>query len=176
MENSDSPFPAAPPESDATVRSKGRHPDTLPMGLSSPLGFKLLLRAQRPGFSSLPWINLGAITLLFSLNYGFFVYGGLGINLPHGNATLSQGVPTTAVLTIRGSNIFFFNGAQTDAGGLGKALKAYLEERKIAHPVLLIKADDGLPLGVLYQTCETARQAGFENAQIGSKNRAASEP
>lgn len=165
MENSADPFPTKVASSPAAAV------ENLRLSLSSPLGLKSLLRTSRPRFGSLPWINVGVIALFFSFHMGLFVYGGLGISLPVRSNLLAQGEATTAVLTVRGENTFFFNGALSDAAGLPERLRAYLAERQTAHPVLLIKADAQLSLQVLFKTCEIAREAGFESAQIGGENK-----
>lgn len=135
--------------------------------ITRPLDLASRLRTSPHGYEFVFYVNAGLIALFFVLFGSRFVLSpGLGVDfsLPVMPAALAGGVSTDVVVTIKGANLAFVEGAKVDFAGL----RSHLNERAkgVDGLRLLVQADAALTTRDLTEVYDMAREAGFASVQI----------
>lgn len=134
---------------------------------------ELQSRLKRPSLwvNPLPLFDVLAIVLFFSLLSSQFVLSpGLTINLPEGGT--GPGLPASAVLTVRTSEMLFFEGRNLNMAALAPALRDHVEQRgPRGDSNLLIYIDRDVPVQTLLAVTEIAREQGIDRVQLAAEPR-----
>ena len=150
--------------------------------LSSPLDLQSRVLRPQVQFDFVPFLDLCIVALLFTLLHSELVFApGLTIDLPESRAERLEGLPVTAVLTLR-ENMVLFDGGRFTLGNLESGFRRYLQEvasspgPKRQDPVLLVKLDRQVGMQPFLTVCEIARVAGFARVQIAALTDSAEDP
>lgn len=142
--------------------------------LSSPLDLQSRILRPQIQFDFVPFLDLCVIALLFALLHSELVFApGLTIDLPESQARQLEGLPVSAVLTLRRDMVLFDGGRYTLAnlhGGFRRFLRdrSHLPGIRKGEPVLLVKMDRQVGMQPFITVCEIARSAGFARIQIAA--------
>ena len=140
--------------------------------ITRPLDLSARLRPPPHGYEFVFYLNAGIIALFFMLFGSRFVLSpGLGMNfsIPVMPAALEGAVSTDVVVSIKGADLAFVEGAKVDFAGL----RGYLKERAkgTSGLRLLVQADASLTTRDLTELYDMAREAGFASVQIAAEPR-----
>ncbi len=138
--------------------------------ITRPLDLSSRLRPSLHGYEFVFYVNAGLIALFFVLFGSRFVLSpglGLDFSLPVMPAALAGAVSTDVVVTIKGANLAFVEGAKVDFAGL----RSHLNERAkgVDGLRLLVQADAALTTRDLTEVYDMAREAGFASVQIAAE-------
>jgi biopolymer transport protein ExbD len=138
--------------------------------ITRPLELSSRLRPPPHGYEFVFYVNAGLIALFFVLFGSRFVLSpglGLDFSMPVMPAALAGAVSTDVVVSIKGANLAFVEGAKVDFAGL----RSHLNERaKGAQGLrLLVQADAALTTRDLTEVYDMAREAGFASVQIAAE-------
>ena len=138
--------------------------------ITRPLDLSSRLRPLPHGYEFVFYVNAGLIAMFFVLFGSRFVLSpGLGIDfsVPVMPAALAGAVSTDVVVTIKGANLAFVEGAKVDFAGL----RSHLKERAKGMDGLrlLVQADAALTTRDLTEVYDMAREAGFASVQIAAE-------
>ena len=141
--------------------------------ITRPLDLSTRLRPPPHGYEFVFYLNAGLIALFFVLFGSRFVLSpGLGVDfsVPVMPAALAGAVSTDVVVSVKGVNLAFVEGAKVDFAGLRLHLKE--RAREAAGLRLLVQADASFTTRDLTEIYEMAREAGFASVQIAAEPRA----
>jgi len=138
--------------------------------ITRPLDLSSRLRPAPHGYEFVFYLNAGLIALFFVLFGSRFVLSpGLGVDfsVPVMPAALEGAVSTDVVVSVKGANLAFVEGAKVDFAGL----RSHLNERAkgVAGLRLLVQADASLTTRDLTEVYDMAREAGFASVQIAAE-------
>lgn len=138
--------------------------------ITRPLDLSARLRPALHGYEFVFYLNAGLIALFFMLFGSRFVLSpGLGIDfsVPVMPAALEGAVSTDVVVSVKGANLAFVEGAKVDFAGL----RSHLKERAkgVAGLRLLVQADASLTARDMTEVYDMAREAGFVSVQIAAE-------
>jgi len=141
--------------------------------ITRPLDLSARLRPPPHGYEFVFYLNAGIIALFFMLFGSRFVLSpGLGMNfsIPVMPASVEGAVSTDVVISIKGADLAFVEGAKVDFAGL----RGHLKERAkgTSGLRLLVQADASLTTRDLTEIYDMAREAGFASVQIAAEPRA----
>lgn len=141
--------------------------------LTRPLDLRRHLHEPPRSFDPVPLLDLCLIGLFFALFSSRFLFApGTAIDLPAIPSGQAIGLPADAVLTVRSlgdREVFLFDGRILSDQGLALALQERVARSSNLQPVLLLKADQGLPLERLLEISNQARTAGFATIQLATR-------
>ena len=138
--------------------------------ITRPLDLSSRLRPPPHGYEFVFYVNAGLIALFFVLFGSRFVLSpGLGVDfsVPVMPAALAGAVSTDVVVSVKGANLAFVEGAKVDFAGL----RGHLNERARGAEGLrlLVQADASLTTRDLTEVYDMAREAGFASVQIAAE-------
>jgi biopolymer transport protein ExbD len=138
--------------------------------ITRPLDLSSRLRPPPHGYEFVFYVNAGLIALFFVLFGSRFVLSpGLGVDfsVPVMPAALAGAVSTDVVVSVKGANLAFVEGAKVDFAGL----RSHLNERAKGTEGLrlLVQADAALTTRDLTEVYDMAREAGFASVQIAAE-------
>jgi biopolymer transport protein ExbD len=138
--------------------------------ITRPLDLSSRLRPAPHGYEFVFYLNAGIIALFFVLFGSRFVLSpglGLDFSVPVMPAALEGAVSTDVVVSVKGANLAFVEGAKVDFSGL----RSHLNERAkgVAGLRLLVQADASLTTRDLTEVYDMAREAGFASVQIAAE-------
>jgi biopolymer transport protein ExbD len=141
--------------------------------ITRPLDLSARLRPPPHGYEFVFYVNAGLIALFFVLFGSRFVLSpGLGVDfsVPVMPAALAGAVSTDVVVSVKGADLAFVEGAKVDFAGLRNHLN---ERAKGATGLrLLVQADAALTTRDLTEIYDMAREAGFASVQIAAEPQA----
>lgn len=143
--------------------------------ITQPLEFRKLIRAQpQPGFDFVPFLDALLIGVFIALNASAFIISpGADIRLPESSALLASRSDPIAVLTVDRNELFFFEGDKLSIRTLKSRLAAYVDARLQSDPehppTLLLKADESLSAGNLFNLMDLAREVGFARVHLAAE-------
>jgi len=158
--------------------------------LSTPLDLQAQLRPPPRRFNAAALADVVIIAVFFSLlGSRFLTPPGVSIDLPTSAIAEETGIapaasltvsgtgldtdaadlPDVSVVTLRQSQLAIFEGDITSVEKLEPQMRAFLEARQPAHPVLLLKASEDVSVQTLLQVMEAAQAAGFKQVRIAAR-------
>jgi biopolymer transport protein ExbD len=139
--------------------------------ITQPLNFKRNLRLKALGleWDSIPLITLLTIAFMFSLlDRNIFQQPGLAIKLPEATQELLNSVSSITVLTVTPNRTFILGGKLYTLATLTHGFQKAIINGGADEPILLLKADHGTEMQLLFEICELAKKAGFVKVQIAT--------
>lgn len=141
--------------------------------ISEPLEFRKYMRAHpTSAWDSIPWLDVLLIVVFIATQSAWFVTApGTSLQLPQGNSSGAFLREPTAILSVGPNELYFFDGEKVSQVALAKRLNEFvLRSRSVKSEVtLLIKADQQVPLQLLFNLMEYARMAGFSMVHLASE-------
>ena len=139
--------------------------------ITRPLDLSSRLRPPPRSFEFLFFLNAGLIALFFALFGSRFVLSpglGMDFDVPVMKGALQGAVSTDVVISIKGADMAFVEGAKVNFKGLHR----YLMERarKRSGLRLLVQADSSLTTRDITEVYAMAREAGFASVQIAAES------
>jgi biopolymer transport protein ExbD len=138
--------------------------------ITRPLDLSSRLRPAPHGYEFVFYLNAGIIALFFVLFGSRFVLSpglGLDFSVPVMPAALEGAVSTDVVVSVKGANLAFVEGAKVDFSGLRSHLNE--QAKGVAGLRLLVQADASLTTRDLTEVYDMAREAGFASVQIAAE-------
>jgi len=138
--------------------------------ITRPLDLASKLPPKPRNFDYLFLVNCGLIVLFFGVFGSRFVLApglGLDFRLPEMAGARAGAATTTHVISVPRSGLYFADGAMNLA-----QLRLWLEaqSKSTPEPVLLIRADVGVPLADLTEVAAVARAAGFVRVIVAAED------
>lgn len=134
---------------------------------SSPLGLREKIQQPSRHLEWVPLVDGLLIALLIALLSSRFIFApGLTLNLPESHREVMAGVATTEVVTVKQGNMIFFKGDIYTIETFEEALTQYFERKVKEKEVLLVKMDKQVAMGVCFDICDIAYNAGFSHVQL----------
>ena len=132
------------------------------------------------GIDLFPCFDLLVIGCFIAISFSKFILNpGIALDLPRSSAYLPTQIASSTVLTIDRNGLFFFEGKMLNENNLIEAFSSFLnnlsDDAREAI-TLLIKADRALPTEVLFETLDTAKEAGFESVHLATEYPVANPP
>ncbi len=140
--------------------------------ITSPLNLESQIREPSRHFDSVPFIDLCLIGLFIVLSSSKFIFApGLNIDLPEAVSQELEGVPTTAVLTVRENDMIVFEGQIFSFVSLENRLINFSKENeKKINSILLVKIDKNVKVQQLLEILDMVRPY-FSSVQIAAEEK-----
>jgi len=138
--------------------------------ITSPLGLTKHLAEPDRQFSTVPFLDACLIGLFFVLNSSQLVFSpGMEINLAQIDSRSLESLPTTAILTVKNSNMLLFEGHILNFSSLEQPLTEYVRKHHARDTVLLLKVHKNVDAQKLLQICDLVRRAGFSGVHLAAE-------